>query len=125
MRARGLGSAARQPSSTPRLGEHLEAARLRASLTRAEVADRLGVSEESVRRWELGGSRPSADHLANVIALLAIDAVDLPDPRPADDDLPMLARRLRDERAQRNISQAEAAQKLGVAQPTYAGWEIG
>jgi transcriptional regulator with XRE-family HTH domain len=107
------------------LGEHLEAARLRASLTREEVAERLGVAEESVRRWERGGARPSADHLENLIALLAIDAVDLPNPKPAGEDLPLLARRLRHERAERGITQAQAAQKLGVAQPTYAGWEIG
>jgi transcriptional regulator with XRE-family HTH domain len=108
-----------------RLGEHLEGARRRALLSRAQLARRLGVSEESVRRWENGGSRPSPERLAQLIAVLAIDGTTFSVlPRVAT-DLPPISRRLRDERAQRGITQAQASFLLGVAQPTYAGWEIG
>ena len=41
------------------------------------------------------------------------------------DELPSLSKLLRAERADRRITQAEAAQLIGVAQPTYAGWEVG
>ncbi|NEN89980.1 MULTISPECIES: DNA-binding transcriptional regulator [unclassified Okeania] len=37
----------------------MEALRERARLTRAEVADRLGISETSVRNWETGRTEPT------------------------------------------------------------------
>ncbi len=37
----------------------MEALRERAGLTRAEVADRLGISETSVRNWETGRTEPT------------------------------------------------------------------
>jgi transcriptional regulator with XRE-family HTH domain len=108
-----------------RFGEHLEVARTRALLSRAELAKRLGVTEESIRRWERGGARPSPDSLARLIAVLALDGAELTSLPVAAEDLPPLARRLQQERSQRNITQSRAAQILGVAQATYAGWEIG
>ncbi|MGK7920962.1 MAG: helix-turn-helix domain-containing protein [Trichodesmium sp.] len=37
----------------------MEALRERAGLTRAEVAERLGISETSVRNWETGRTEPT------------------------------------------------------------------
>src|SRR5262245_57263872 len=112
-------------ASPPRFGQHLESARLRAGMSRSDVASRLGVSEESVRRWERGWSAPSSDRVGQLIAVLAIDASALTTLPGHPEDLPPLARKLREERSQRGITQAAAADLLGVAQPTYAGWEIG
>ncbi len=112
-----------------RLGAHIEASRLRAGLTRAQLGARMGVSEETIRRWERAGSTPSEDRLARLIAVLALDDASFvslaQQPVEPRDELPLLARRLRDERRDRRITQAEAAQLLDVAQPTYAGWEVG
>jgi transcriptional regulator with XRE-family HTH domain len=116
----------------PRLGQRLEAARKRAGMNRAQLAARLAVTEESIRRWERGGARPSPESLVRLLAVLALDGAefttlgehDAPAAR-ATDDRPEIARRLRDERSARGISQAEAGKQLGVAQATYAGWEIG
>lgn len=108
-----------------RMGEHLETARNRAQMSRAELAQRVGVSEESIRRWERGGARPTPDRLAHVIAVMAIDAGRLASLSKGTDERPELARRLLDERTGRGITQAQAARLVGVAQPTYAGWEIG
>jgi transcriptional regulator with XRE-family HTH domain len=108
-----------------RFGEHLETARRRALLNRSDLAKRVGVTEESIRRWERGGARPSPDRLARLIAVLALDGAVLTTFPMTAHDLPPLARRLQHERSQRGITQAQAAQTLGVAQATYAGWEIG
>jgi transcriptional regulator with XRE-family HTH domain len=116
----------------PRLGQRLEAARKRAGMNRAQLAARLAVTEESIRRWERGGARPSPESLVRLLAVLALDGAefttlgehDAPAAR-ATDDRPEIARRLREERSARGISQAEAGKQLGVAQATYAGWEIG
>lgn len=128
------GTAATPTAWTPRLGQHVAAARQRAGLTRGELAARLGVSEESVRRWEVGWTAPSPERLARLLVVLALDAAALAGlagaggERAAAGDAaepPELARRLREERRARGISQAAAAEALRVAQATYAGWETG
>jgi transcriptional regulator with XRE-family HTH domain len=113
----------------PRLGQRLETARKRAGMNRAQLAARLAVTEESIRRWERGGARPSAESLIRLLALLALDGAEFTslagDGDAPADDRPEIARRLREERLARGLSQAEAGKLLGVAQATYAGWEIG
>lgn len=110
---------------SPRLGQHVEAARIRAGMNRAQLAARLGVSEETVRRWERGGSQPGTEHLTRLLVILAIDGAAFTKLEAEHDEEPQLPQRLRAERAARGISQAAAGELLGVAQATYAGWEIG
>lgn len=114
---------------TPRLGGHLEAARRRAGLRRIDLAARLGVSEETIRLWERGAVQPSPDRLARLISILSIEEslwqVDVSSPSDPADELPELARRLRAERAALGLTQAAVAERLGIAQATYAGWETG
>lgn len=122
----------------PRLGQRLEAARKRAGMNRAQLAARLAVTEESIRRWERGGARPAPESLVRLVAVLALDGAEFTSLAGDDadggrrdgaaaavDDRPEIARRLRQERSARGLSQAEAGRLLGVAQATYAGWEIG
>lgn len=112
-----------------RLGAHLEASRTRAGMRRVDLADRLGVSEETIRLWEKGAVQPTADNLARLIPVLAIEASHWQLPAdvvaPAEDEFPALARRLREERHALGLTQAAVAVRLGVAQATYAGWETG
>lgn len=109
----------------------MEAARKRAGMNRAQLAARLAVTEESIRRWERGGARPSPESLIRLLAVLALDGAEFTSlagdaaATGVTDDRPEIARRLREERAARGLSQAEAGRQLGVAQATYAGWEIG
>ncbi len=68
-----------------RLGAHLEASRMRANMRRLDLACQLGVSEETIRLWEKGAVQPSAERLARLIALLALETTDWParvDPTP-------------------------------------------
>lgn len=112
-----------------RLGAHLEAFRIQAGLRRIDLAHRLGVSEETIRLWERGAVQPSEDHLVRLIPMLAIESSlwDHLEVATAgeDDELPELARRLRQERARRALTQSALAAELGVSQATYAGWETG
>lgn len=112
-------------SWSPRLGQHVEAARIRAGMNRAQLAGRLDVSEETIRRWERGGSQPGAEHLTRLLVILAIDGAAFTKLEAEHDEEAELPQRLRAERASRGISQAVAGELLGVAQATYAGWEIG
>jgi transcriptional regulator with XRE-family HTH domain len=110
---------------SPRLGAHLEASRVHAGMRRMDLAAQLGVSEETIRLWEKGSVQPSADRLARLIALLALETTQWPAPESPSVDLPPLARRLRDERTGRGLTQAAAVKILDVPQATYAGWETG
>lgn len=110
---------------TPRLGAHLEAFRQQANLRRIDLANQMGVSEETVRLWERGLVQPSEDSLARLIALLSLETTDWVPRKERAEDLPALAAHLWAERESRSITQAEAATWLGVAQATYAGWETG
>lgn len=110
---------------SPRLGAHLEASRLRASLRRVDLAAQLGVSEESIRLWEKGSVQPSPERLARLIALLALETPEWQTPSDSSPELPPLARRLRVERDDRGITQAAVVKLLDVPQATYAGWETG
>jgi len=108
-----------------RSGAHLEASRRHAGLRRIDLAAQLGVSEETIRLWEKGAVQPSAERLARLIALMALETADWPAREDVSADLPPLARRLRQERHSRGITQAEAIRILDVPQATYAGWETG
>jgi transcriptional regulator with XRE-family HTH domain len=109
-----------------RAGAHLKATRLAAGLRRIDLANQVGVSEETVRLWEKGAVQPSPERLAKLIAVTALSADGWRALRGQDaPELPPLARRLRAEREARGMTQAEAVQVLGVPQATYAAWETG
>jgi transcriptional regulator with XRE-family HTH domain len=110
-----------------RLGAHLTAFRQRAGLRRIDLARQIGVSDETVRLWEKGTVQPSRELLARLIALLSLEVADW-SPRDSDAqpaELPLVARRLREERRARGMSQATTVRLLDVAQATYASWETG
>lgn len=99
---------------------------MQAGLRRIDLANRLAVSEETIRLWERGAVQPSEEHLVRLIPMLSIEAASWSNsPRHRDDEMPALARTLRDERARRGLTQAAMAALLAAPQATYAGWETG
>jgi transcriptional regulator with XRE-family HTH domain len=110
-----------------RLGAHLTAFRQRAGLRRIDLARQIGVSDETLRLWEKGAVRPSRELLARLIALLSLEAADWSESESDEQqpELPVVARRLREERGARGMSQATTVRLLDVAQATYASWETG
>lgn len=51
----------------------LREARKRASLTQAQLAQRLGVPQSQIARWESGRAAPSFERLAIVVAACGLD----------------------------------------------------
>ena len=58
----------------------LKAARVNAKLLQSEVAEKLGVSKESVANWENGKAAPKATALVRLCELykIPIDSISLP-----------------------------------------------
>lgn len=106
----------------PAAGAVVGAARAAHAVSRAELGELLDVSGESVRRWENGSSRPSPAAVARLVDLLRLDEADLE--RAVVKRAPAtLGDRLRRARSAAGLTQAEVAERVGVAQETYAGWE--
>ncbi len=53
------------------LGQTIRAARDECGITRAELARRLGVADEQLRRWECGDHLPRRETLAAIVAALS------------------------------------------------------
>jgi transcriptional regulator with XRE-family HTH domain len=60
------------------LSEAIRAARRRAGLSQAELAELLGVRQSSVSQWERGSTRPSTVHLLALTAALKCSLLDFP-----------------------------------------------
>lgn len=48
-------------------------ARLRAGLTQAELAERVGTTQSAVARWETGGARPPVETLSDLVAACGLE----------------------------------------------------
>ena len=83
-------------------------------LRQVELARRLSVRPESIRRWEDGSVVPGVRLVARVIAFIGFD------PSPPETSL---ASRLRAYRRREGLTQREMASRLGVQADTAARWE--
>lgn len=59
------------------LGECLKQERIRCNMTQEFVAETLGVSRQSVSKWENGASSPSTTNLISLAKLYAVSPEDL------------------------------------------------
>jgi transcriptional regulator with XRE-family HTH domain len=65
------------------LSEAIRAARRRAGLSQAELAELLGVRQSSVSQWERGSTKPSTVHLLALASALHCSLLDFSGPAPA------------------------------------------
>jgi transcriptional regulator with XRE-family HTH domain len=65
------------------LSEAIRAARRRAGLSQAELAELLGVRQSSVSQWERGSTKPSTIHLLALTATLQCSLLDFSGSGPA------------------------------------------
>lgn len=61
---------AEQPGSLPGSGELLRALRVRGGWTQAEIAQRMGVQQHTISRWELGERLPSTEEMQTLCFVL-------------------------------------------------------
>jgi len=99
------------------LGDHLRKARLDKGLLQKEVAELIGVTEESIVNWEWGHSYPLIKWMPSIINFIGYD----PDRREDDS----LASTLLNYRRQHGLKRKLLADKIGVDETTVLWWERG
>lgn len=104
--------------------EKLAELRKASGFSQDELAERLGVSRQSVSRWETGQAEPSPENLRAMCALYQVSAdyLLLEDaPLPEEDASPEAYKSLRARRARRALWVA-AAIVLAIALAVFAWW---
>jgi len=99
------------------LGQLVYRCRVAQRLSRAQAAERLGVSRFTLQRWELSGRVPE-EHLD-----AALEFVGDEEPPPLPDG--QLGDRLRAARVSAGWNRAQVAASVGVWPTTVRGWEHG
>lgn len=115
-----LRAARRKPAEYPKqinsLGDHIRARRLDLKLPQKEVADQIGVHEQTITGWERNATCPEVHYIPAIIQFLGYN------PLPAASSLP---ERLATARRTIGLSQRKMAARLGIDPATLMGWEAG
>jgi transcriptional regulator with XRE-family HTH domain len=115
-----LLAARRKPFQYPKkinsLGDHIRARRLDLKLLQKQVADQIGVHEQTITGWELNATLPEVRYVPAIIQFLGYD------PLPPTSSF---SERLSNVRRTLGLSQRKMAAKLGVDPATLMGWEAG
>jgi transcriptional regulator with XRE-family HTH domain len=104
------------PKEINSLGDHLRKRRLDLGLLQREVAERIGVTEATIWKWERQRNQPEIRSIARIIEFLGYD------PIPEPESLP---EKIKTYRLRMGLSQKRLSIKLGIDPTTIAGWETG
>jgi transcriptional regulator with XRE-family HTH domain len=110
------GRGIRVPTELNTVGDHIRLRRLGLKMLQREVAERLGVGETSVSKWEADTSQPDLKYMPAVIQFLGCNPLSA---------AKGWGERLVRQRATLGLSQKDAALKIGVDPGTLARWERG
>ena len=114
-------------AASKQIGQLLRALRIEQHWTQAHVAERLGVTSVTVRRWELGLREPSKKSLDNLAAIYDLDADRLMSPMlaPSERTKHWLGWYLEDGREAKNLSVEQAAIRIGISAEVLLSYETG
>lgn len=104
------------PKELNSLGDHIRARRLNLKLLQKQVAEEIGVHEQTITGWEGNATIPDVRYMPAIIQFLGYN------PFPEAMSPP---ERLAGARKALGLSQRKMAAKLGVDPATIMGWEAG
>jgi transcriptional regulator with XRE-family HTH domain len=104
------------PNEINTLGDHIRTRRLDLKLLQKQVADQIGVHEQTITGWERNATVPEVRYIPAIIQFLGFN------PLPEASSLPG---HLATARRALGLSQRKMAGKLGVDPATLMGWEAG
>jgi transcriptional regulator with XRE-family HTH domain len=107
---------ANYPIEIKHLGDHIRRRRLDLGLLQKDLAEQIGVHEQTIQHWETGETAPALRRLPAVIRFLGFD------PRPHEEGI---GDRLRHYRESRGLSQTDVAKVLGLSESVVWRWEAG
>ena len=105
-----------EPSPPATLSEHLKRCRQKTGLTQAEAAQKMGISEWTMIKWEMGEKEPLDRLWPTVIGFLGYDPS--PEPTSCGEGLRVARRRV-------GLSAKALAKEIGCDPETVAKWERG
>ena len=113
-----LRASRRKPANYPKqinsLADHIRARRLDLKLLQKQVADQIGVHEQTITGWERNATVPKVRYIPAIIQFLGYN------PAPPAISLP---EHIATVRRALGLSQRKMAGKLGVDPATLMGWE--
>lgn len=132
--SRGVASAAKR-TALAELGKRLQAARENTGLTQRAVADRLGLSAQTIRNWEAGRHEPAQADIENLASLYCVQSQQLregslpPGIKVRQRDTEQRARvnpeLLVQAREDAGLPQAKAAEQAGINTSSLRRYEHG
>ncbi|MGB8477989.1 MAG: helix-turn-helix transcriptional regulator [Acidobacteriaceae bacterium] len=102
------------PKQLSSLGDHIRARRLDLKLLQGQVADQIGVHEQTITGWERNATSPEIHCIPAIINFLGYN------PLPLAGALP---EQLATVRMMLGLSQRKLAEMLGMDESTVQGWE--
>ena len=97
------------------VGDHIRRTRLERGLFQSQIADLLGVSEDTITYWENNRSQPQIQWMPVIINFLGYIPISL--------DTSTLAGRIKNFRLLKGLSHKKMAEILNVEPSTIASWE--
>ena len=104
------------PTAILTLGDHIRKRRLDLGLLQRDVAERIGVSTDTITNWELARTEPGIRSLVAIIEFLGYVPFSMGESFPE---------KLKAYRMVKGLSQKELAKLIGVDETTARKWEAG
>lgn len=101
------------------IGERIRKARTERGMTQKELADKCGMFDSAIRRYELGTQKPKRETIERIATALEIDVFRI---YVGDTELTM-GDRIRKYRKDCGLTQSEVAKKIGVTKQTICKYE--
>ena len=102
------------PNNINTLGDHIRKRRLDLGLLQREVAERIGLAEQTITIWERQHRKPEIRFIARIIEFLGYSPFEEPESFPE---------KLKTYRVRMGLSQRRFAATFGIDPATVAQWE--
>lgn len=114
------------------LSKNLKELRIESGLSQAQLAEKTGLSQSALARWELGKTEPTASAIelladffnVSTETLLQSDLISTSS-QPMQVTSPLCGNRLRELRKVKNLTQTQLANAVGLGSQAYAYYEKG
>ncbi len=106
----------RYPKELKSLGDHIRACRIDLGLFQSQVAEQIGVCEQTITNWESNASQPPVQYIPAIIRFLGYNPPEFVTTFP---------QRLTAWRRARGLTQKQLADELSVDPSTIQDWENG